>query len=249
MNSACRQIVQSACGAALLDTMVAALLLSVVMASAYSNLITQMRAHAGQMMMTDTMNQVRVGSSLIADQISMAGFGVPSASTPSIAPKLVTATSSQLSFWTSLNAQHTYLTAAAATGDTSLQLLSANGLKAGTSIYITDWSVWYKGTVQSVSGTTLTVSPSLTYAFGAGSQLTPVQQVSFQLVGSDLQRNGHTIMNDVTGLTFTYDSPTLSSIREVTITLSAQTRAVDRFTGRKLSFSVTTTVTPADLAL
>jgi hypothetical protein len=186
---------------------------------------------------------------VMAEQVAMAGFGVPTATTPSAAAKLITATPAQLSFWTKVNATHTYLTAAAATNATSVAVLSAAGLKAGSSIYVTDNTDWYLGTVQSVTGTTLNISPPLTYNFAAGSQMTPVERVTFQLVGSNLQRNGKNFIGNVTGLNFAYDSATLSAIRRITITLSGQTRAVDASTRKKLSFSVTTQVAPANLSL
>jgi hypothetical protein len=243
------RIWRSARGTSLIDVMVSTLLLSLVMAAGYSNLAMQLRTDAAQTMTTETMNDMRAALRVMAEQVAMAGFGVPTATTPSAAAKLITATPAQLSFWTKVNATHTYLTAAAATNATSVAVLSAAGLKAGSSIYVTDNTDWYLGTVQSVTGTTLNISPPLTYNFAAGSQMTPVERVTFQLVGSNLQRNGKNFIGNVTGLNFAYDSATLSAIRRITITLSGQTRAVDASTRKKLSFSVTTQVAPANLSL
>ncbi len=242
------QAPRSVRGTSLLDVMVTTLLLSVVMAAAYSNLATQMRSHVAQTMTTETMNDVRMALRVMAEQVAMAGFGVPSATTPSAAAKLATATATQLSFWTKVSATHTYLTAVAAKNATSVTVTAVSGLRTGDSVYITDDSVWYFGTVQSAAGTTVTLSPPLTYNFAAGSQLTPVEQVSFQLAGTELQRNGKHFIGNVTGLTLAYDSTTLGAIRQITITLSGQTRAADPATGKRLAVSVTTRVTPANLA-
>ena len=236
-------------GTGLLDLMVATLVLSVVMAAAYSNLAVQMRGHAVQTMATETINDTRTALRLIADQVAMAGYGVPTATTPSAAASIITATATQLSFWTKVNATHTYLTAAALKNATSVTVLSATGLSTGNSIYITDTSRWYSGTIQSISGTTVTISPALTYNFVAGSELTPVEQVTFQLVGTDLQRNGKRFIGNVKALTFAYDSATLSAIRKVTITLSGQTRVANPATGQRLTVSVTTQIAPPNLAL
>jgi hypothetical protein len=236
-------------GTSLVDVLVATTLLSLVMAAGYSNLATQMRMHAAQTMTTETMTDARNALQVMADQIGMAGFGVPTASTPSAAPELVTATSTQLSFWTKVNSTHTYLTAAALTNASSITVMSSTGLSAGMSIYVTDALVWYLGTVQGVSGNTLTISPVLTYNFVAGSTVTPVEQVTFQLVGDELRRNGKRFIDNVTGLTFSYDSATLSAIREITISLSAHTRAADASTGSTIPVTVTTRVTPPNLAL
>ncbi len=236
-------------GTGLLDFIVATVVLSLVMAAAYSNLATQMRSHAAQTMTSETINDTRTALRLIEEQVAMAGFGVPRATTPSAATSLVTATTTKLSFWTKVNATHTYLTAAALKNATSVTVLSATGLSVGSSVYLTDTSVWYSGTIQAINGTTVTINPALTYNFVAGSELTPVEQVTFQLVGNDLQRNGKHFIGNVTALTFGYDSATLSAIRKITITLSGQTRAVDAATGKRLTVTVTTQVAPPNLAL
>jgi Tfp pilus assembly protein PilW len=243
------RIWRSTRGTSMIDLMVATVLLSLIMAAGYSSLAVQLRTQATQALTAATMNDLRTGLRVMKEQVAMAGFGVPTATTPSAAPKLITADPAQFSFWTKVNATHTYLTAAAATNATSLTVLSAAGLEAGTSIYVTDNTDWYSGTVQSVAGTTVAISPPLTYDFAAASQVTPVESVTFQLVGSALQRNGKDFIGNVTDLKFTYDADTLSAIRRITITLSGQTRAVDASTGKKISVSVTTKVAPTNLSL
>jgi prepilin-type N-terminal cleavage/methylation domain-containing protein len=236
-------------GYSLIEVMVTTVILSLVMAAAYSNLASQMRTHATQRMLTETMHDARTAVQIMADQIEMAGFGVPSATTPSAAPRLVTATATELSFWTKVNATHTYLSAAAAAGATSVTVVSATGLAGGASIYVSDPNRWYFGTVQSITGTTVRVTPALTYAFSAGALLTPVEHVTFTRVGNDLQRNGRRFVGNVIGLSFAYDSATLSAIRQITVTVSLQTRGNDPRTHRPISESLVARVVPANLAL
>jgi prepilin-type N-terminal cleavage/methylation domain-containing protein len=236
-------------GNSLMEVLVAILLLSLLMAAGYTSLFSQFRAYASQSMVSESLSDERTALRVMADQIWMAGYGVPTASTPSKAAELITATPTQLSFWSKSNAVHTYLTANALKNATSVTVLSNTGLKVGTSVYITDTTNWYFGTVQSVTGTSATVTPALTYAFLAGSQLTPVEQVTFTLVGNQLQRNGHRFIGNVTGLAFTYDSATLSAIRVITVQLTVQTRAAKPGTGTRVATTMTTRIAPPNLGL
>src|SRR5262249_42925230 len=145
--------------------------------------------------------------------------------------------------------EHTYLSAIALRNATTLSVLSAQGLTAGTAVYISDSSDWYSGTVQRTDGTTIVLSPALTYNFGAGSLVIPVEQVTFELIGTSLMRNGHTFIPNVSSLQFTYDSATLNAIRSIGIRLGVNTRSVDPNTSRPISVTVSTQVAPPNLAL
>jgi hypothetical protein len=236
-------------GNSLIDVLVAITLLSLIIAAGYSSLASQFRTYATQSMLSESLSDERAALRVIADQIWMAGFGVPTATSPSKAAGVVTATQTQLSFWTKANAAHTYLTASALKTATSVEVLSAEKLTAGMSIYITDRTNWYFGTIQKGTGTTVSISPALTYNFLAGSLVTPVEQVTFSLVGSDFQRNGHRFIGNVTGLDFTYDSATLSAIRVITVQLTVQTRAAKPGTGTRLATTMTTRIAPPNLGL
>lgn len=236
-------------GTTMAEVMVATAILSIAMACTYASIATQMRTHATQTMVSECMNETRMALRVMSDQVDMAGFGVPSATTPSTAPKLVTATASQLTYWSKLSGGHTYLVATAARNSVTITVLSAVPLTAGTAFYITDMNRWYSGSVQQVVGNTVTITPALTYDFSPGSLVTPVEQTTFQLDGDQLQRNGHTIIRNVTGLRFTYDASSVSAVRRIGITLSAQTIAVDLATGQRLAFTLTTQVAPPNLAL
>jgi prepilin-type N-terminal cleavage/methylation domain-containing protein len=235
-------------GYSLIEVMVAATVLSLVMAAAYSNLADQMRTHATQRMLTETMHDARTALQVMADQIEMAGFGVPTATTPSAAARLVTATPAELSFWTKVTAAHSYLTTAAAAGTTSLDVVSATGISNGAAIYVSDADRWYFGAVQSVNGATVRVTPALTYAFGAGSLVTPVERVTFTRVGDELRRNSRRFIDNVTGLSFAYDSATLSAIRQITVTLTVETRGIDPRTHRVIAETLVARVVPRNLA-
>lgn len=236
-------------GLSMVELLVATALLSLVMAAAYSNLIAQVRTHATQQLTAESMNDARMAMRVMSEQIEMAGFGVPLATTPSSAPRLIAATPSQLTFWTKVTATHTYLTAAAAAGSSTINVVSTAGLKAGMSVYVSDATRWYLGSIRTVTGNSLLLSSALTYAFAAGAPVTPVEQVTFERAGSELVRNGKRFIGNVTALSFVYDSTTLTAIRQITISLSVETRARDLATRRRLPFTLTTRVAPPNLGL
>ena len=236
-------------GNSLIEVLVAILLLSLIMAAGYGSLASQFRTYATQSMVSESLSDQRTALQVMADQIWMAGYGVPTATSPSKAPELIAATPTQLSFWTEADAAHTYLTATALKNATAVTVLSAAGLKASTSVYITDATNWYFGTVQQIAGTTVTLAPALTYDFGAGTLLTPVEQVTFTVVGNQLLRNGRRFIDNVTGLTFTYDSGTLSAIRVITVQLTVQTRAAAPGTGTRVATAMTMRVAPPNLSM
>ncbi len=236
-------------GATVVECMVATTVLAVLMAAACSSLILQLRTHGAQRLVIERLNDTRMALGVMAEQVKMAGFGVPSATAPGAAAKLISATTTRLSFWTKVSAGHTYLTAAATQNASSISVLSVACLPPGTSFYITDTKQWYFGTTQQTVGSSVSITPPLTYTFAAGSPVTPVEQVTFELVGEELRRNGHRLINNVTGLTFTYDATALSAIRQVTIALAARTRASDPADVEPGILVVTTRVAPPNLGL
>ncbi|MDX2166350.1 MAG: type II secretion system protein [Deltaproteobacteria bacterium] len=235
-------------GLTLIEVLVVAGLLGVVMSLAYGSVIAQMRRHAGQMLLSEAMHSGRSAFNVLTDQIELAGFGVPTASTPSKAPMLVTTDPTKLSFWVSTRAVHSYLTAAAALGATTVKLLSTSGLKVGGTVYIADATRWYSGTISAVRNDAIDVKPALTYNFPAGSSLTPVELVTFDYADGALRRNGKVLIPNVTSLAFTYDAKTPAAVRIVTVALSVQTRAAEARVGRR-TVSLATRVAPPQLAL
>jgi hypothetical protein len=236
-------------GSSFIDLLVAITLLSLIMAAGYASLASQFRAYATQTMVGESLSDERTALRVMADQIWMAGFGVPTATSPSKAAELITVKPSELSFWTKADAAHTYLAATALKSATSVTVMSASALTVGASVYITDGTNWYFGTVQQITGTAVRVSPALTYNFLAGSLITPVEPVEFALVGDELQRNGKRFIGNVTDLSFSYDSTTLSSIRVITVRLTVQTRAASPGTGTRIATTMTTRIAPPNLGL
>jgi prepilin-type N-terminal cleavage/methylation domain-containing protein len=236
-------------GMTLVEVLVAAGLLGLAMTAAYGSVIAQMRRHAGQMVLSEAMHGGRTAFTVLTDQIRLAGFGVPTASLPNRAPMLVTTEPTKLSFWASPNAVHTYLTSAAAIGAKTLKPLSTSGLVAGGTIYVSDATRWYTGTVTAVRNDGVDVSPALTYNFSPGAAITPVQLVTFDFVNGALRRNGKAIIPNVSDLTFTYDAKSAAAVRVVTVSLTLQTRVVEAGTKAKRTVSLATRVAPPQLAL
>lgn len=241
-------------GQSLLETIMAMALLSIIMAAAYSSLITQMQTSAAQLQVSAAINNLCLAQRLIAEEIWIAGFGVPpnTATAPSAPPAdIVTATANKFEFRTKLSTGHTYLTADAPVGATSLSVMSATNLPNGVTIYLTDTKEWYSGRVGTVSGNSVSISPALTMGFPMGSLVTPMDQVSFQAVNGQLQRNtpttSHPIINNVTALNFAYDSSTLTAIRKIDVDLSVQTEKPLATTHQRATFSLKASVTPPDL--
>jgi type II secretory pathway pseudopilin PulG len=251
-----RRIQRSERGTSLVEVMVATVLLSLVMSAAYSSIISQMQTSAAQLQVSDAINKLRLAQRIIAEQIWVAGFGVPpnTATNPSPPADIITANAQLFSFRTKLSTGHTYLTANAAVNATMLTVLSTAKLPNGATIYLTDTKQWYSGTVSGVSGNTVNISPALTKAFAMGSLVTPMDTVTFQLSGNQLQTcvgscttNSRMLINNVTNLNFGYDSTTITAIRKIDIDMSVRTEGVLATTHQPLTFNLKTSVTPPGL--
>lgn len=237
-------------GYSLIEVLVAIAILGIAMGTAYGSVIVQMRRHAAQAMVSETLYAGRTAFQVLTEQVANAGFGVPTATTPSAAASIVAAEPARLSFWTNVGTTHTYLTAAALTGSFTMTVLSSHGLGAGANVYVTDSNRWVLGTVQSASGTTVQLSRALGYNFAAGSLVFPVEQVTydFDAANGALRRNGRALIPNVTDLLFTYDSATPERIRVITISLTVQTRGVD-LGGTRRAITLGARVAPPNLAL
>ncbi len=236
-------------GNSLIEVLIAISLFAILMTAGMTSLVTQMRRHASETLTAETLHAARLALDVMADQLALAGFGVPRAMLPSVAPMLLTTEARKLSFWTSVNATHTFLTAASAFNSSAITVLSATGLKVGGSLFVTDASNWYFGTVASLKGNTVQLKTPLSYNFAAGAQVAAVEKVTFDLFKTQLRRNGRPFVRDVADLTFTYDTVVPSAVRSVTIQLTLQGRAVDVDTGARPTVSLYTTVAPPNLAL
>lgn len=236
-------------GLSAIELIVASALLGIIMAAAYGNLVSQLRVYATEQLVSESVGDARTAMRIMADQIAMAGFGVPAAAPPAQAPRLVTAAPTRIAFWARIDAAHTFLAAGAGAGSGSLSVVSTAGIPRGSAVYVSDASGWHFSTVRAVAGNQLYLMTPLASAFRAGALVTPVEQVTFELVGTELRRNGRRLIGEVTGLAFAYDQPRLADVREITITLTVQTRAPGLLARRRLPFTLTTRVTPPNLGL
>lgn len=79
------------------------------------------------------------------------------------------------------------------------------------------------------------------------------EDITYSLNGTDLQRNGQTVIPNVTNLSFTYrDSngvvtATAADIRQIDVTMTVQASAPDPRTGNIRSITLTTIVLPRNL--
>ncbi|MBX3023743.1 prepilin-type N-terminal cleavage/methylation domain-containing protein [bacterium] len=214
-------------GTTLIEVLVAAAIFALAAGTAYASLIAQIRRHADQMMIAEMLHAGRLAFDDMTAEIANAGFGVPKPAVPSSAPSIVVAEPSRVQFWTVVSTAHTFLTAAAAMNASTVTVLSTAGLKVDATVYLSDQSRWYRGTVQAISGNTVKLTPALTYNFAAGSLVTPAVLVTYELVNGALTRNGRVFIPNVTGLQFTYDAKTPGDVRLIDVSMTVQTRAAD----------------------
>lgn len=240
---------RASAGTSMVEVLVTVGILGVAMAVAYTSVAAQLRRHATEMVVSETMSAGRNAFDVMREQVAMAGFGVPVGNSPSVAATIVTAQPSKLSFWSSTRGNHTYLTAAAAKGVRTYTVLSSANLTVGGSVYLADASRWYLGTVESLNGNTVRVATDLTYAFAAGALVVPVELVTFELNKGSLVRNGRVLIPNVSTLAFTYDAVAPGDIRIVTISMSVTTRKVDPSTGQRRTLTLGSRVAPPNLPL
>lgn len=235
-------------GYTLIEMLVALALMGIVMGGAYGSLIAQMRRQAAQAMQSEAMHAGRLAMNVVAAQIANAGFGVPTATSPSAAGSIIAAEPTRLSFWTNVATAHTYLTAAAKSGSRSVTVLSVSGIQPGASLYIADSSHWFRGSVGAATGTTVELDQELTYNFAAGTLIIPIEQVTFDVADGALRRNGRMFIPNVTSLSFTYDAEKPEQIRRITIILTLQARGTD-LGGVRRTITLGAVVAPPNLAL
>lgn len=237
-----------AAGYSLLEVLVALALMGIAMGSTYGSVIAQMRRQAAQAMQSEALHAGRAAMKVVTAQISNAGFGVPTVSIPSAAATIITAQPTVFSFWSNVSVAHTYLTAAAATGNRTLAVLSGSGIALGTGIYVADASRWFRGSVKAVRTNAIDLNQDLTYNFAAGTPVIPIEQVTFDFAGEALRRNGRVFIPNVTNLSFTYDAVAPEQIRRITISLTLRARGPD-LGGVRRTITLGAVVAPPNLAL
>jgi hypothetical protein len=89
----------------------------------------------------------------------------------------------------------------------------------------------------------------LTYSFGAGSFVAPVESVTYELTKGSLLRNGHALIPNVTDLRFTYDSDQPAAIRLITVSMTVAARVADPAAKKTRTVTMGTRITPPNLVL
>jgi prepilin-type N-terminal cleavage/methylation domain-containing protein len=232
----------------LIEILVALAISSLCLVIAYGSVMLQMRRQAAQAAVSESQHASRLAFDVLTEQIANAGFGVPQPTSPSAAPTIIAAEPTRLSFWTNTRTYHTYLRTGVTADARQLSVLAATGIAAGGSVYICDDTHWVLRGVQSVSGTTVDLTATLSSSFAAGSLILPIEQVTFAFADGALQRNGHPMLSNVTNLQFTYDSTTAADIRRITIAMTVQSRLAD-VGGTRRSITLAALVAPPNLTL
>jgi hypothetical protein len=236
-------------GTSLAEVLVAASLLGILVSATYANLISQMRTHATETVVSETMLAARSALGVLSEQIAAAGLGVPRATSPAKAEALITAEAHRLSFWSNFPPRHTYLTAGMAKGSSQLSVQSAAGLTPGAVLYVMDSDNWHFATVVNQSDGAVGIDPPLGLGFAAGSLLMPVEQITFEVSGGKLLRNGRPLIEHVRELSFTYDAEERAAVRMIGVRLTVETRSVDAQRGETVPITVSAEITPPNLAL
>lgn len=236
-------------GFTVVEILVSAAVLSVALGVAYGSIVSQMRRHVGQTMLAETMHAGRTAFEVLAQQIAMAGFGVPVAETPRRLAMLETAEATRLQFWTNVGGTHTYLTAAAKLGARDLTVMSATGFRTGQTVVVTDGTRWSRGAFAAGKGAALTLAEPLTYNFAAGALVVPIEVVTLEFAKGGLWRNGRQLIGDLPELRFEYDAKQPGEVRVVSVTMTVQTRAAEPGTSARRTITLGTRVAPANLAL
>jgi len=236
-------------GYSLIEVLVATAILSVALGVLYGSVVAQMRRHVGQTLLAETMHAERAAFDAVAQQIGMAGYGVPIADTPRRPAMLLEATPTRLRFWTNPQATRAFLATAAKLGDRALTVTSSAGFRTGHTVFVTDGSRWASAAFASAKGDQISLGQALTYNFAAGALVVPIEEVTLEFAKGALWRNGVQAITNVDDLRFTYDAATPAAVRVVSITMTMRTRVPEPGTRDRVAVLATTRIAPPSLAL
>jgi len=224
---------------------------------------------------TNIQQNARIAMDQMETEIRMAGYGVPTAASPSkIEPIITAASATSISFLADIENASTTLSASASAPTTSVTVASAAGFSANDSIYITDGLKWEQLVIASVNKTTniITFTSALTGNYAAGSMVTEPKTIRYSLVcdtppcppnSYTLKRDGGSgqlqpLAEKLSSLTFSYyDSinaaipissfpARLKDIRRISISISTS----DTVPGQAPeTFVLTSEVRPRNLSL
>jgi prepilin-type N-terminal cleavage/methylation domain-containing protein len=240
---------RNAAGYSLLEVLVATAILSVALGVLYGSLVAQMRRHVGQTLLAETMHAERAAFDAVAQQIGMAGYGVPIADTPRRPAMLLETGPTRLRFWTNPQATRAFLTSAAKLGDRNLTVTASAGFRPGHTVFVTDGSRWASAALAGAKGDQISLGQALPYNFAAGALVVPIEEVTLEFAKGALWRNGVRAISNVDDLRFTYDAATPAAVRVVSITMSMRTRVPEPGTRDRVTVLATTRIAPPSLAL
>jgi len=180
---------------------------------------------------TNIQQNARIAMDQMETEIRMAGYGVPTATSPSkIEPIITAASATSISFLADIENASTTLSASAYAPTTSVTVVSAAGFSAKDSIYITDGLKWQQLVIARINKrrNIITFTPALTGSYGAGSMVTRPRTIVYSLVCDNppcSQSNPYTLKRDagdgagaqplaekISSLTFAYYDSTNATI-------------------------------------
>lgn len=221
-------------GVSLVELLVAMAITTGILGSVFLVLTTGQALFTKGKTWMDVQQDARASLERMVRELRMAGTGVPSATQPSVLTAFVTAQANTLAFRANLENATTSLTAAAANGDTTLTVASSARFANGDAVYVTDGARWQLVTITGLGGTSLTVTPAVSYAqgFASGSTVSRLRIITYTLGSGQLTRDGGDgrgplpLASNVATLAFAYldsannTTAVLANIKRVTIALT-----------------------------
>jgi Tfp pilus assembly protein PilW len=199
------------------------------------------------------------GTLLIEEDLRQAGYGFPANTIAN--PVVSAANATSITFWADLTNTSTTLSAAAASGATTLTVTSGAGFASPNVIYVINGGVWETATVASATATTITLTGGgLTNAYPPGAQVGLPRQITYSWDGvATLSRNSgagaQTVVSGVTAFQLSYYDTTealiptaslaanLANIRRVVISMTVQSAAAQN----RSTFTLNASVRPRNL--
>jgi len=198
------------------------------------------------------------GTLLMEEDLRQAGYGFPANTIAN--PVFSAASATSVTFWADLTNTSTTLSAAAASGDSTLTVTTGAGFASPNVIYLINGGVWETATVASATATTITLTSGLTNAYPPGAQVGLPRPITYSWDGvGTLSRNGgagaQAVVTGVTAFQVSYYDATetlipaasltanLANIRRVVISMTVQSAAAQN----RSTFTLNAAVRPRNL--
>lgn len=210
-------------GDTLIGFMAAALITSIVLASAVTSLLSFSKNSENNKLISETNDRARTVIDLMSYELRFMGAGVPFQQTNFLMsngmlgsapfPILTTSTNTAITFRVNSRGRVGHLTGSFNPAiQNSFMILSNTGISAGDTVYLSDLAAGgsngLQGTVQSAVGNMVTLSAGSVYApgatFAAGSTVQPVQTITYNSAAGGITRTqGATVSTLAAGSSFT----------------------------------------------